>query len=60
MSAHADYQEILEWLGHFRQAPRKTFITHGEPEAASSLKFKIEDHLGWCVEIPDYMQQEEL
>lgn len=60
MSAHADYQEILEWLGHFRKPPRKTFITHGEPEAASSLKFKIEEHLGWDVEIPVYLQQEEL
>ncbi len=60
MSAHADYQEILEWLGHFREAPRKTFLTHGEPEAASSLKFKIEEHLGWNVEIPEYCQEEEL
>jgi metallo-beta-lactamase family protein len=60
MSAHADYQEILEWLGHFREGPRKTFITHGEPEAASSLKFKIEEHLGWRAEIPEYGQTEEL
>lgn len=60
ISAHADYQEILEWLGHFREAPRKTFLTHGEPEAASSLKFKIEEHLGWNVEIPEYNQKVEL
>lgn len=60
MSAHADYAEILEWLGHFRQAPRRTFITHGEPEAASSLKFKIEEHLGWTVDIPQYRQKVEL
>lgn len=60
MSAHADYSEILEWLGHFREPPRKVFITHGEPEAASSLKFKIEEHLGWTVEIPEYKQEEEL
>lgn len=60
MSAHADYQEILEWLGHFREPPRKTFLTHGEPEAASSLKFKIEEHLGWNVEIPEYSQTESL
>ncbi|MCD8498189.1 MAG: MBL fold metallo-hydrolase [Alphaproteobacteria bacterium] len=60
MSAHADYEEILEWLGHFRAPPRKTFITHGEPEAALSLKFKIEERLGWTVEIPEYKQIEEL
>jgi metallo-beta-lactamase family protein len=60
ISAHADYQEILEWIGYFREAPRKTFLTHGEPEAASSLKFKIEEHLGWNVEIPKYLQTVEL
>lgn len=60
MSAHADYSEILEWLGHFREAPRKTFLTHGEPEAAASLKLKIEEHLGWNVEIAKYGQEVEL
>lgn len=60
ISAHADYKEILEWLGHFREAPRKVFLTHGEPEAASSLKFKIEEHLGWNVEIPEYKYDVEL
>ncbi len=56
-SAHADYGEILDWLGNFQAPPRRTFITHGEPEAASSLRLKIEDHLGWTAEVPDYLQQ---
>lgn len=60
LSAHADYSEILDWLRGFRKAPRKVFLTHGEPEAASSLKFKIEEHLGWDVEIPDYLTQVEI
>ena len=60
ISAHADYQEILDWLGHFREPPGKVFLTHGEPEAASSLKFKIEEHLGWRVEIPEYEQRVEI
>jgi len=60
MSAHGDYQEIINWLKNFRKPPRKVFITHGEPEAASSLKFKIEEHLGWNVEIPDYLDEHEL
>ncbi|MCB9983700.1 MAG: MBL fold metallo-hydrolase [Rhodospirillales bacterium] len=60
LSAHADYTEILDWLRHFREAPRKVFLTHGESEAASSLKFKIEEHLGWSVDIAHYLDQEEL
>ena len=60
MSAHADYKEILEWLSYFKQPPKKVFLTHGEPEAASSLKFKIEEHLGWQVEIPSYQDSVEI
>jgi metallo-beta-lactamase family protein len=56
ISAHADYQEILDWLGHFREPPRCTFLTHGEPSAAAAFKLKIEETLGWNVEIPDYKQ----
>lgn len=59
-SAHADYQEILQWLGNFKKAPKKTFITHGETSAAESLKEKIEKQLGWNVEIPKYLQSENL
>ena len=60
ISAHGDYQEIMDWLRHFREPPHKVFLTHGEPEAVSSFKFKIETHLGWNVEIPSYGQCEEL
>lgn len=60
LSAHADYQEILDWLSGFRERPRKVFLTHGEPEASSSMKFKIEDHLGWNAEIPEYLQSYKL
>jgi len=59
-SAHADYGEILDWLGHFQSPPRKTFITHGEAEAASSLKMKIQDRFGWDAVVPEYLQQVEL
>ena len=60
MSAHGDYKEILDWLGHFQEPPHKTFLTHGEPEAASAFKFKIEERLGWNVDIATYLQEEEL
>ncbi|MHB1949664.1 MAG: MBL fold metallo-hydrolase RNA specificity domain-containing protein [Gammaproteobacteria bacterium] len=59
-SAHADYEEILEWLKHFRVHPKKTFITHGEPEASLFLKNKIESVLGWNCILPHYQQTEQL
>ncbi len=60
LSAHADYEEILSWLQHFQKPPRRTFLTHGEPEASSALQFKIEERLDWNVEIPKYLQSVEL
>lgn len=58
MSAHADYEEILEWLSHFNHHPRKVFITHGEPEAANALKAKINERYKWVCDVPQYLQTE--
>ncbi len=60
LSSHADYQEILDWLKGFDSPPKEVFITHGEPEAAESLKQKIEQKLGWKVEVPHYLESVEL
>jgi len=40
-------KEVLAWLVGFNRPPRKTFIVHGEPEAATSLAGKIRGRLGW-------------
>lgn len=34
MSAHADRDELLDWVDHFRRKPRHTFIVHGEETVA--------------------------
>lgn len=60
LSAHADGDEILGWLSHFRQAPRCTFITHGEPDAADTLRKRIEETLKWRSTVPDYLETMEL
>ncbi len=57
ISAHADYQEILRWLKHFKKPPEKLFITHGEPKASKALKEHIERELGWNCVIPGYLEQ---
>ena len=50
-SDHADYQEILRWLGAFRFQPKHVFLVHGEPEAAQALEGRIEKTLGWEVHV---------
>ncbi|WP_036302578.1 MBL fold metallo-hydrolase RNA specificity domain-containing protein [Methylotenera sp. L2L1] len=56
LSAHADYAEILDWLGGFETPPKKTFIVHGEPVAADSMRRHIEEQLHWQVEVPEYLE----
>ncbi len=54
LSAHADEDGIMGWLGSFDAAPKMTFINHGEPEAAASLRQRIESELGWSCRVPEY------
>ena len=56
MSAHADYNELIEWLGSVKPKPKRVFITHGEPPAADAFRKHLERHLGWQAEIPEYKQ----
>jgi metallo-beta-lactamase family protein len=51
LSAHADREEILRWLGGFTRAPRDLYVVHGEPPAARSLAELIRGRLGWRVTI---------
>jgi metallo-beta-lactamase family protein len=60
LSAHADGDEIMTWLRHFRKAPRRTFITHGEPPAADALRRRIKEELHWDCRVPEYRDQVDL
>ena len=60
LSAHADYAEILEWLGHFEVAPKRVFITHGEPVAADALRLRIEEAMRWRCTVPEFRDQADL
>jgi metallo-beta-lactamase family protein len=54
MSAHADSNEILRWLGGFIKPPRLTFIVHGEPVAMEGLTSLIHERLGWPTKMPEH------
>jgi metallo-beta-lactamase family protein len=57
LSAHADAEEIIDWLAHFKQPPRRTFIVHGEPDASDALRRRIEEQLGWDCLVPEAEQE---
>lgn len=60
MSAHADANEILRWLGTFPKAPATTYLVHGEPPAQAALKERIERELGWNVHVPEHGEKVEV
>ncbi len=55
-SGHADSIEILRWLRTFKQAPKLTFIVHGEPESSRALADEIHRSLGWKTHIPELLE----
>lgn len=56
LSAHADADEIIQWLRGLRTAPRQTYVVHGEPHAADTLRRRISLELGWSVCVPEHLQ----
>ncbi|HEU4770429.1 MAG TPA: MBL fold metallo-hydrolase [Pyrinomonadaceae bacterium] len=60
-SAHADWGEVLKWLeGMEAGIPSRTFLTHGEPEAAAAMAGHIKERFGWNVHVPQYGERIEL
>jgi metallo-beta-lactamase family protein len=60
MSAHADRNELLAWIAALPAAPKRVFVTHGEPVAADSLRQAIEERQRWPCSVPEYRDMLEL
>ena len=60
MSAHADCNEIMRWLGGFTTPPSLTCLVHGEPGPMDTLKARIERELHWTVRTPAHQEKIEL
>jgi len=60
LSAHADRDALLGWLGGFRAAPRQCWVVHGEPLAAHALRDAIEQRYGWRAAVPAARQTVEI
>jgi len=59
-SAHADYNDILEYVSALdSDRLKKIFLVHGEPEAQSNLKRKLEEK-GYSTSIVKYGQTYQL
>lgn len=52
MSAHGDQKEMLDWMSHFKKAPTRVFLNHGEPHQADAFRVKIKSTFNWDVVVP--------
>jgi metallo-beta-lactamase family protein len=60
LSGHADYAEILDWLGTAQRPPRRVFVTHGEAESADAMRRRLSETLGWNACVPEHLESFEL
>ncbi|MBN2239784.1 MAG: MBL fold metallo-hydrolase [Dehalococcoidales bacterium] len=53
-SAHADREELLEWISHVE--PKRVFVVHGEAKAAKEFGAFLRERKGWKVSVPMYKE----
>jgi metallo-beta-lactamase family protein len=53
-SAHADRNELLQWISGLNRAPRRVFIVHGEPRAIKQFGQFLRKKTGWAISEPEY------
>ena len=51
-SAHADADQLLDWLESAGGSPRQVFLNHGEPTAADTLRQRVVHELGLPCQVP--------
>jgi metallo-beta-lactamase family protein len=56
MSAHADADELIEWMASAPRPPGAVYVTHGEPSAADTLRARITHELGWPARVPEHLE----
>lgn len=56
-SAHADKNELLQWLSNLKSAPRRVFLVHGETEAIKQFGQFLKENTGWEIAMPEYASE---
>ena len=51
LSAHADADQLVGWLGTAGRAPAAASVVHGEPAAADALRRRLRYDLGWTAAV---------
>jgi metallo-beta-lactamase family protein len=59
-SAHADRDELIAWFAGLDGAPRRSFIVHGEEQAAVRFGETLRERFGATVDVPEQGQRFDL
>jgi metallo-beta-lactamase family protein len=54
LSAHADYNELTDWISALEKPPISTFLVHGEPDCRNAFKSHLEQKLDWNIKLPEF------
>ena len=60
LSAHADQEDLLNWMSNIKNIPEKVYLIHGEPMALDTFRVKIKDTFHWNISIPKLLDVEEV
>ncbi|WP_138433219.1 MBL fold metallo-hydrolase RNA specificity domain-containing protein [Winogradskyella algicola] len=60
LSAHADQEDLLNWMKNIKNIPEMVYLIHGEPTALDVFRTKIKSTYGWHVKIPKLTDVEKL
>ena len=52
LSAHADQEDLLNWMSNIKNVPEKVYLIHGEPMVLDAFRVKIKDTFNWNASIP--------
>jgi metallo-beta-lactamase family protein len=58
-SAHADRDELLDWLSCFRKAP-EIFVVHGEEQASLDFRAAIKEKFAFTTHVPEVGEEFEI
>ncbi len=60
LSAHADSNELIQWIRSGKSTPSTVFVTHGEPDASKAFAERLEKEIDVLPVIPELGDQFDL
>ncbi len=52
LSAHADQNALLEWIGHFKNPKMRVYVIHGEPSVSEEFAGIVRRKFGFDAQVP--------